>query len=168
MSVPIGCRRPIRMIEPRALRMGDGDVVAVPIEGLLHPKYITSRSGRINPEKRQPTITAGNPLTFSTSQENHILKIQESPQQLEEGMNTTHFTIIDRTGNIGGQPFVLTTWNSDEVVDEALNVVKWWLNAETQIEAVKNGGRDTSNQPTATSILRKLSVENGRRSVVVS
>ena len=23
---------------------------------------------------------------------------------------------IDRTGNIGGQPFVLTTWNSDEVV----------------------------------------------------
>ena len=48
---------------------------------------------------------------------------------------------IDRTGNIGGQPFVLTTWNSDEVVDEALNVVKWWLNADTQLEAVKNGGQ---------------------------
>ncbi len=48
---------------------------------------------------------------------------------------------IDRTGNIGGQPFVLTTWNSDEVVKEALNVVKWWLNPETQIEAVKNGGQ---------------------------
>ena len=28
-------------------------------------------------------------------------------------------------GNIGGQPFVLTTWNDDVVVDEALNVVKW-------------------------------------------
>ncbi len=48
---------------------------------------------------------------------------------------------IDRTGNIGGQPFVLTTWNSDEVVDEALNVVKWWLSPETQLEAVKNGGQ---------------------------
>lgn len=48
---------------------------------------------------------------------------------------------IDRTGNIGGQPFVLTTWNSDEVVDEALNVVKWWLSPEVQIEAVKNGGQ---------------------------
>ncbi len=48
---------------------------------------------------------------------------------------------IDRTGNIGGQPFVLTTWNSDEVVDEALNVVKWWLKPETQINFVANGGQ---------------------------
>jgi len=48
---------------------------------------------------------------------------------------------IDRTGNIGGQPFVLTTWNSDEVVDEALNVVKWWLSPDVQINAVKNGGQ---------------------------
>jgi multiple sugar transport system substrate-binding protein len=48
---------------------------------------------------------------------------------------------IDRTGNIGGQPFVLTTWNSDAVVDEALNVVKWWLSPETQLEATKNGGQ---------------------------
>ncbi len=48
---------------------------------------------------------------------------------------------IDRTGNIGGQPFVLTTWNSEEVVEEALNVVKWWLSPGTQLEAVKNGGQ---------------------------
>ncbi|MGF1474223.1 MAG: extracellular solute-binding protein [Geminicoccaceae bacterium] len=48
---------------------------------------------------------------------------------------------IDRTGNIGGQPFVLTTWNSDEVVNEALNVVKWWLNPETQKKFVAGGGQ---------------------------
>ncbi len=48
---------------------------------------------------------------------------------------------IDRTGNIGGQPFVLTTWNSDEVVAEALNVVKWWLTPETQKNFVANGGQ---------------------------
>ncbi|MCB1493917.1 MAG: carbohydrate ABC transporter substrate-binding protein [Rhodobiaceae bacterium] len=48
---------------------------------------------------------------------------------------------IDRTGNIGGQPFVLTTWNSDEVTKEALNVVKWWLKPETQLEFVANGGQ---------------------------
>ena len=48
---------------------------------------------------------------------------------------------IDRTGNIGGQPFVLTTWNSDEVVAESLNVVKWWLDPATQLEFVKNGGQ---------------------------
>jgi multiple sugar transport system substrate-binding protein len=48
---------------------------------------------------------------------------------------------IDRTGNIGGQPFVLTTWNDDAIVKEALNVVKWWLSPETQIDAVANGGQ---------------------------
>lgn len=48
---------------------------------------------------------------------------------------------IDRTGNIGGQPFVLTTWNDDQVVKEALNVVKWWLKPETQKEFVANGGQ---------------------------
>ena len=48
---------------------------------------------------------------------------------------------IDRTGNIGGQPFVLTTWNSDEVVKEALNVVKWWLKPDTQMKFAANGGQ---------------------------
>lgn len=48
---------------------------------------------------------------------------------------------IDRTGNLGGQPFVLTTWNDDEVIKEALDVVKWWLSEETQIAAVKAGGQ---------------------------
>jgi multiple sugar transport system substrate-binding protein len=45
-----------------------------------------------------------------------------------------------RWDNIGGQPFVLTTWNSDEVVKEALNIVKWWLSKDTQINFAKNGG----------------------------
>jgi len=48
---------------------------------------------------------------------------------------------IDRTGNIGGQPFVLTTWNDEEVIKEALNVVKWWLKPETQKTFVANGGQ---------------------------
>ena len=48
---------------------------------------------------------------------------------------------IDRTGNIGGQPFVLTTWNDDAVIKEALNVVKWWLNPDTQKTFVANGGQ---------------------------
>ncbi|CTQ53438.1 Bacterial extracellular solute-binding protein [Roseibium album] len=45
-----------------------------------------------------------------------------------------------RWDNIGGQPFVLTTWNSDEVVQEALNVVKWWLTEDTQAAFAFNGG----------------------------
>ena len=36
---------------------------------------------------------------------------------------------------------MLTTWNDDEVIKEALNVVKWWLNPETQKTFVANGGQ---------------------------
>lgn len=46
-----------------------------------------------------------------------------------------------RYGNLGGQPFVLTTWNDEDVVKEALDVVKWWLSEEVQVEAVKAGGQ---------------------------
>jgi multiple sugar transport system substrate-binding protein len=47
---------------------------------------------------------------------------------------------ISRWDNIGGQPFVLTTWNSDEVVKEALELVKWWMSEEVQVDFAKNGG----------------------------
>ncbi len=47
---------------------------------------------------------------------------------------------LERWDVMGGQPFVLTTWNSDEVVTEALNVVKWWLSKDTQLNFAKNGG----------------------------
>lgn len=48
---------------------------------------------------------------------------------------------LDRTANLGGQPFVLTTWNDGLVTTEALEVVKWWLSEQTQIAAVKAGGQ---------------------------
>ena len=47
---------------------------------------------------------------------------------------------INRTANIGGQPFVLTTWNSDEVIREAVDFVKWWLSTPVQ-DDVRPGGR---------------------------
>jgi multiple sugar transport system substrate-binding protein len=48
---------------------------------------------------------------------------------------------ISRWANIGGQPFVLTTWNNDEVIKEALDIVKWWLSKPVQINFVKHGGQ---------------------------
>jgi multiple sugar transport system substrate-binding protein len=58
---------------------------------------------------------------------------------------------INRFANIGGQPFVLTTWNSEEVVHEALDVVKWWLSKPTQVAFAKAGGQsgmlDVINDP---------------------
>jgi multiple sugar transport system substrate-binding protein len=48
---------------------------------------------------------------------------------------------LDRTANIGGQPFVLTTWNSPEVEREAIDFVKWWLSPDTQRRFVQAGGQ---------------------------
>ncbi len=48
---------------------------------------------------------------------------------------------VSRWANIGGQPFVLTTWNNDTVVKEALDVVKWWLSKDIQTKFVKSGGQ---------------------------
>jgi multiple sugar transport system substrate-binding protein len=48
---------------------------------------------------------------------------------------------IDRTANIGGQPFIITTWNDDEVTAEAVDLVKWWLSDAIQTEFAKRGGQ---------------------------
>ncbi len=48
---------------------------------------------------------------------------------------------ISRWSNIGGQPFVLTTWNSDTVVREALDFVKWWLSEDIQVRFAQLGGQ---------------------------
>ncbi len=48
---------------------------------------------------------------------------------------------LDRSYNIGGQPFVLTTWNDEEVTKEAIDFVKWWLSPETQKAFAAAGGQ---------------------------
>ncbi len=48
---------------------------------------------------------------------------------------------IARWANIGGQPFVLTTWNDDQVIREALDLVKWWLSEDVQVKFAQNGGQ---------------------------
>ncbi len=48
---------------------------------------------------------------------------------------------IVRWQNIGGQPFVLTTWNSDEITQESLAFCKWWLSDEVQTEYARRGGQ---------------------------
>jgi multiple sugar transport system substrate-binding protein len=64
-----------------------------------------------------------------------ITKFAQPPgQRLADGS-------ISRWMNIGGQPFVLTTWNSDDVIKEGLDIVKWWLSPEVQEKFVKAGGQ---------------------------
>ena len=48
---------------------------------------------------------------------------------------------LSRWSNIGGQPFVLTTWNNDTVIQEAIDFVKWWLSQEIQTKFAQAGGQ---------------------------
>ena len=48
---------------------------------------------------------------------------------------------INRTSQIGGQPFVLTTWTTDAQIKEAVGFVKWWLSPEIQHQFAAGGGQ---------------------------
>ena len=48
---------------------------------------------------------------------------------------------IIRWSNIGGQPFVLTTWTTDAQTKEAVEFVKWWLSPEIQHQFAAGGGQ---------------------------
>ncbi|MEM9224715.1 MAG: ABC transporter substrate-binding protein [Pseudomonadota bacterium] len=48
---------------------------------------------------------------------------------------------IVRWSNIGGQPFVLMNWNSDQENTEAVDFVKWWLSPEVQHMFASQGGQ---------------------------
>ncbi|MEM0906310.1 MAG: ABC transporter substrate-binding protein [Pseudomonadota bacterium] len=48
---------------------------------------------------------------------------------------------VARWSNIGGQPFVLMTWNTDAQVQEAVDLVKWWLSPEIQHAFASQGGQ---------------------------
>ena len=86
----------------RAMWMGDNDFVHVPAVGLLAEPYVRSRSAQINLGSRiTPDPTAGNPLPFdapATSRTVHRAAL--GPQLEEEGINTTHFSVVDKHGNI--------------------------------------------------------------------
>jgi multiple sugar transport system substrate-binding protein len=46
-----------------------------------------------------------------------------------------------RWSNIGGQPFVLTTWTTETQIKEAVGFVKWWLSPEIQHQFAAGGGQ---------------------------
>jgi multiple sugar transport system substrate-binding protein len=51
-----------------------------------------------------------------------------------------------RWNNIGGQPFVLMTWNTDKQNKEAVDFVKWWLSKPVQTEYASKGGQSAMKE----------------------
>jgi multiple sugar transport system substrate-binding protein len=48
---------------------------------------------------------------------------------------------LNRSANLGGQPFVLMTWNTDLQNKEAMDFVKWWLSPAIQNAFAAGGGQ---------------------------
>jgi len=87
----------------RAIWIGDDDFVEIPTTGLLSDGYATERSAMIDPDSRQDNVEAGDPWPFNSDDSQG--KPSSAEQADEEGRNTTHFSIVDRDGNI-------VTWTS--------------------------------------------------------
>ena len=87
----------------RALWMGDTDFVELPVRGLTDSRYVAARAPMIDPDKRMAdeAALAGDPRPFEqVALPLTGTKLARSPGIDEEGLNTTHFTVIDRDGNI--------------------------------------------------------------------
>ena len=84
----------------RAVWMGDDDFVDVPSAGLLNDDYIAMRSALIDPDSRQSNVVADDPRPFDMASVSSKIKIAMANLPDEEGLNTTHFTVVDRHGNI--------------------------------------------------------------------
>lgn len=84
----------------RAVWMGDHDFVKVPMIGLLHDDYVSSRSALITPDARIDDVTPGDPLPFDPDIKTELMKVAAIDGVDVEGLNTTHFTIADAQGNV--------------------------------------------------------------------
>jgi gamma-glutamyltranspeptidase/glutathione hydrolase len=84
----------------RAVWMGDTDFVELPVNGLISDAYIAMRTALIDPDSRQADVVAGDPRPFDMATITKKVKIAMTHLADNEGVNTTHFSIVDRDGNI--------------------------------------------------------------------
>jgi gamma-glutamyltranspeptidase/glutathione hydrolase len=82
----------------RALWMGDTDFVDLPVAGLIDDRYVAMRSALIDQTQAAVNVEAGDPRPFETVDATG--KLASLAVADHEGLNTTHFTIVDREGNI--------------------------------------------------------------------
>jgi gamma-glutamyltranspeptidase/glutathione hydrolase len=97
----------------RALWMGDTDKVQnLPLKGLTDDAYLRSRVGSCpdtNPNhalycvtagSRLPEVRAGDPRPFQAGDATSLSLLLSPVDEQQEGTETTHFTIVDATGNV--------------------------------------------------------------------
>jgi gamma-glutamyltranspeptidase / glutathione hydrolase len=108
-----------RAFADRAQFMGDPDFVKVPVAGLISRKYADKLAETINPEHASTSQEIGNgdPLPY------------ESPE-------TTHFTVVDKEGNVASNTYTLNESFGNKITVEGAGVL---LNNEMDDFAPKPG-----------------------------
>jgi gamma-glutamyltranspeptidase len=84
----------------RAVWMGDEDFVPVPKVGLLADEYIQKRSALIQEDVRMETPSHDDPWPYETDAERPTSRTASAPSSQREGMHTTHFSVVDKWGNM--------------------------------------------------------------------
>ncbi|MFO7542239.1 MAG: gamma-glutamyltransferase [Thiobacillus sp.] len=93
----------------RAVWIGDDDAAPVPRTGLLHPEYLATRAARIETCSRMDTPQAGDPLPWDAAARSR----PDSPRCRRESPHTTHFSVVDRWGNVVSYTSTIEfTWGS--------------------------------------------------------
>jgi gamma-glutamyltranspeptidase/glutathione hydrolase len=105
-----------RVFADRAEYLGDPDFVHVPIERLIDPAYIARRGAEVRAHEISP--------------------VNSVKPGLQEGMHTTHFSILDAQGNAVANTYTLNDWYGDGVVVEGAGFL---LNNEMDDFSIKPG-----------------------------
>jgi gamma-glutamyltranspeptidase/glutathione hydrolase len=93
----------------RAVWIGDDDAAPVPQRALLNPEYLAARSALIKTDRRMDTPQAGDLSPWDAS-----ATTRPKPSRTrEESLHTTHFSIVDRWGNMVSYTTTIEyTWGS--------------------------------------------------------
>jgi gamma-glutamyltranspeptidase/glutathione hydrolase len=77
---------------------GDPDFNDIPLNGLLNEEYLAKRRELINFVRRNDAVDFGNPWAYINGNKIDVVRQPFEPEK--ERSETTHFTVMDRWGNI--------------------------------------------------------------------
>lgn len=111
-----------RYYAERAEYLGDPDFYKIPVKGLLHPDYVASRMKTFNPDRVTPS--------------SEVAHGSRALVQQYESMETTHFSVVDPSGNAVS---VTTTLNGGYGSKVVVDGAGFFMNNEMDDFSVKPG-----------------------------
>ena len=103
----------------RAEFMGDADFYPVPVDRLVSKEYATERRALLDTTKATPS-----------------LRISHGAISVKEGMHTTHYSVVDKWGNVVSVTTTINSWYGNKVVVDGAG---FFLNNEMDDFASKPG-----------------------------